>query len=75
MSRLRSAWTTVIGIPKRIYRWQSDIPDEGRVTLAGLLLLAAGLTILVGVGWAFAIAGAVLVLAGLGFDLRRGGKT
>jgi hypothetical protein len=85
MSRIRSALATLRRVPaamgtalRSIWEWQSEIPDQGRVTLLGLVLLAAG-----GVAWcdwfgipplaAVSIPGLVLVAVGLGFTLRRGG--
>lgn len=85
MSRLRRLRAALAAIPAGIaaavrafWEWQSEIPDQGRVTLVGLLLLAAG-----GVAWcewfgipplaAVSIPGLVLVAVGLGFTLRRGG--
>lgn len=61
-------------LPGALWEWQAGIPDEGRVVLVGLLLLAVGLLFV----WppaAAIVPGVVLVLAGLGFDLRRGGGT
>lgn len=85
MTRIRAALGVLRRIPTAIgaalrafWEWQSEIPDQGRVTLVGLILLAAG-----GVAWcdwfgipplaAVSIPGLVLVAVGLGFTLRRGG--
>ena len=85
MTRARRLGSALAAIPAAIaatlraaWEWQSEITDQGRVVLIGLVLLAAG-----GVAWcewfgipplaALSIPGLVLVAVGLGFTLRRGG--
>lgn len=78
MTRLRRIPSAIGSALRAAWDWQSEIPDQGRVTLVGLILLAAS-----GVAWcewfgipplaAVTIPGLVLVAVGLGFTLRRGG--
>lgn len=80
MTGLRGALRTIrhaVGAPRHavgrawgsLVDWQAGIPDEGRVVLAGLGLLAGGLAAL----WppaAAIVPGAVLVVVGLGFNFK-----
>ena len=54
---------------RAFWRWQSEIPDQGRIVVVGLLLIALGLL----PAWppqpAAILPGIVLVAAGLGFTL------
>lgn len=63
LAAIAAAW-------RRFASWQGAIPDEGRVTLAGLILvaaacLAAGLPVL-----AAGIPGGIFIAVGLGANLR-----
>lgn len=78
MSRVRRLFAAIAALPRAFWDWQSEIPDQGRVTLVGLLLLAIGSS-----AWceffgvpplaALSLPGLVLVAVGLGFTMRRGG--
>lgn len=76
--RLGSIPAAVASALRAVYEWQAEIPDQGRVTLVGLILMAMGLTAVC--DWfgipplaALVIPGLILTLVGLGFTLRRGG--
>lgn len=79
MTHLRRISAAIGSAARAVWEWQSDIADQGRVVLVGLVLLALG-----GTAWcdwfgipplaAVSIPGLVLVAVGLGFTLRRGGS-
>ena len=48
--------------------WQGDIPDQGRVVLVGLLLLAAAFVAVGQLALALGVPAGILIAVGLGVD-------
>lgn len=53
-----------------LLRWQSAIPDEGRIMLTGLVLLALGVGTMFSLSAAAIATGAILTATALGLSLR-----
>lgn len=70
MKRLRTLRIMVGDGLRGFGAWQAEIPDQGRVVLAGLLLLAAAFLAAGFMPFALGIPAGVLLAVGLGVDFR-----
>lgn len=67
---IRSPFSVIAAAWHRFASWQGEIPDQGRVTLAGLLLMAAAFLAAGLPALALGAPAAILVAVGLGFSFR-----